>query len=799
MSRRLRHSGHLAFAPLMALLLLAGCDSPEERTQKHYERGIALLEEGAPEKAMLEFRNALELNEQHLPTHLAVARLLEARGELQAAFARYALIADIDPNQPDARVKLTRFHLLSGDLDKAKADLEASLRLAPERAEVQALRAAIALREDDAETAGEAIAEARLLDPNAPELAVVEISYLMRTDSPAAALGRADQGLEADPRNLSIHILKLQLLEQMQDSGGVGDQLATMVEAFPEELRFRESLSRWALANEEDEVALTQLRALVDALPGNSQAVSNLIRFVRSKSGDEAARAELQRITDASDAPFELELMLAQFDVETGSTERAMDGLRALIEREGGDPNRARLALARLLEREQKSAEADALVKEVLATDPNNVDALVMQISRLLDRDDLTTAAQKLRLALNEAPDDVRLLLLAGRTQELLGNIDLASDRLARAVRLDEYRARSVDRYVQFLLRTERYTAAEIVLAEAARRYPEEKSLLDLLGFTRVRLENWPGAMEAARGLERLDPDRARQLRAAVLIAQEKFDEGAGLLRDLPEDARQRSASVAALVQTYMQAGQAPEAVAFLDGLIEENPQDIQALGIRGNLHAAAGELDEAEARYRQILELDPGNGGAHSALARVAGLRGDNEESERIIRSGLNASPQNVILLARMAQIHEVKGEFDAAIDVYEQLYAQVPSSLLVANNLASLLSDHRADDPAAVARAYEIATRLGEADQPQYRDTFGWTRYLKGEYDAALERVAPVAEALPDNPWVRYHLGMIYKALNRPEEARAELQAALEKSGAFPFPPADTVRATLAELGGG
>ena len=116
--------------------------------------------------------------------------------------------------------------------------------------------------------------------------------------------------------------------------------------------------------------------------------------------------------------------------------------------------------------------------------------------------------------------------------------------------------------------------------------------------------------------------------------------------------------------------------------------------------------------------------------------------------------------------------------------------------NNLASLLSDHRADDKDAVERAYTIASRLRPSDLPQYRDTYGWTRYLKGEYDIALERIAPVAGALPNNPWVHYHLGMVYAALKQPEKARPHLEAALQLSEGRPFKPADLVRETLAGL---
>ena len=90
-----------------------------------------------------------------------------------------------------------------------------------------------------------------------------------------------------------------------------------------------------------------------------------------------------------------------------------------------------------------------------------------------------------------------------------------------------------------------------------------------------------------------------------------------------------------------------------------------------------------------------------------------------------------------------------------------------------------HGGGDPAVTARAYAIASRLKQSEVPQFRDTYGWTRHLHGEHDEALAYIEPLTEALPDNPWIWYHLGEVYAALNRRGEARTALETALEKGG--------------------
>ncbi|MEM7011697.1 MAG: tetratricopeptide repeat protein [Verrucomicrobiota bacterium] len=436
------------------------------------------------------------------------------------------------------------------------------------------------------------------------------------------------------------------------------------------------------------------------------------------------------------------------------------------------------------------------MVQEALLADSKEVEAIVLWAAHLLEINSLEEADNLVITGLSEAPDDFRLLVLSAQVQERLGNTDLATDRFAKAVRLREYDPRTVRPYVQFLTRIGRDEAAATVLTETNRRHPTDEGILDQLGFVRAKLGDWDGATKVARSLAQTNPDRARQLRAAILIGQERFDEGADLLKQLPSDERQRAASVAALVQTYIRNGEVGRATGFLDGLLEENPSNLQALGLRGNIHLASGEQEKAAALYRRILDVDPGNAGALSALARMYQTTGDSEEAEQSLLDGLAINPDNLFLKTRLAQFRELQGEFDSAIELYSEVYEQVPNSLLIANNLSSLLADHRADDAEAVERAYKMANRLRDTQLPHYRDTFGWTRHLRGEHEEALAYIEPVVEALPMNGWVHYHIGMVYVALKRNEEAKEHLERAVELMAGRDFPPADKIAVTLEQL---
>ena len=86
-----------------------------------------------------------------------------------------------------------------------------------------------------------------------------------------------------------------------------------------------------------------------------------------------------------------------------------------------------------------------------------------------------------------------------------------------------------------------------------------------------------------------------------------------------------------------------------------------------------------------------------------------------------------------------------------------QDPGSMIVANNLASLLSEHH-PDKASIDRAYSLAAILRKSEIPSFKDTLGWIDYLRGDYKSATNLLEQAAAGLPNRAMVQYHLGMSY-----------------------------------------
>jgi tetratricopeptide (TPR) repeat protein len=320
--------------------------------------------------------------------------------------------------------------------------------------------------------------------------------------------------------------------------------------------------------------------------------------------------------------------------------------------------------------------------------------------------------------------------------------------------------------------------------------------MLVQLAEVRLRLNDWVGAEQAADALRALDGGQtlADQIDAASLTGQGRIAEGTSVLEGLASQPGGADSAMASLVVNYLRAGERDRAIAFLEGVLEENPDNTRALLLRAELDIQAGDPDAALDRLDRIVAAAPDQLVGHLARARLMLALQRVDDALAAAEEGVdqveNAEPLQLI----RAQILETQNRFDDAIAIYEDLYRRNPSSALYANNLVSLVAEYRSDDPESLQFAKRVAQRLRGYEVPHLQDTYGWVMFLNGDYGVALRSLEAAAEGLPDNPLVRYHLGRAYAALDQVEEARAHLEASLELNPNFP--KAASAREALAAL---
>jgi predicted Zn-dependent protease len=380
------------------------------------------------------------------------------------------------------------------------------------------------------------------------------------------------------------------------------------------------------------------------------------------------------------------------------------------------------------------------------------------------------------------------------------GATEQVGERLARAVDASNTGIPESLRYARFLINEGRLGPAESVLLDALRRAPENRDLLVTLGQVHLQRNDWTRARQVAGLLRDLgDPaaaDQAAGLEIAALQGEGRTEEVVGLLEGIATEGEGNLRARIGLVQARIAAGDVEGAQDEVTAMLAEDPEGLPGRMMQAGLHVLRGEADEAEAIYRGVIAERPDIREPYQILFAMQNGLGRADEARATLEEGIAATNRDGNLLNTKAGLLYVEGDFEGAIAIYEELYARDTSNVVMANNLASVLSTYR-DDPESLDRAFQVARRLRGTEIPHFQDTYGWILVQRGDNEQALTYLEPAAAALTDDPLVQFHLGMALFSLERWDDARTALTRAVEVAGeASTLPQIATARTHIAEI---
>ncbi len=796
---------------LTAAVALAACESSEERAERHFETGMELLAEGDVSRALVEFRNVFKLNPTHKEARMAYARAQLSKGRRGEAYSQFQRVVEQYPDTLEARIELAEMSIEAGNWDESRRHVSAAVELEPENPRVQiadtALQYAQALQDDNVEKADEIAADSlKALEDN-PDSAIIRrmaIDYLLRNERLEDALPVIDDGLERQPENYELHTTKLNVLVGLSRMDDLGDALRTMVATFPEDEPSRQYLMAWYLERGDNDGAEQFLRDLASRPDAEDEAHMAVIQFLRLTKGVDAARAEVDRLVETMENPERFVAVQASMDFDAGQRDEAMAKLEELVDsvEEPTDvTNNIKILLARMQASTGDLVGSRARVEEVIENDGSHVDALKLRASWHIEEDLTGDAIIDLRTALAQAPRDAEIMTLMAAAHERAGDRELAGERYSLAVEFSEQAPRESLRYANFLIGTDRPDAAEAVLDEALIKAPTNLELLRAIAALQLQREDWNEVQRVIWKLRAIESEPATELanvlQAEMLLKQDRLDDTVAYLEKLSED-EDGLRAFTALIQTQVQAGNIDTAVEQVEEKLAENPTDGNLRNLRANLHLVKDERDQAEAIFRSLLADFPGNDRVLRTLYTILMAGGREDEARALVDEQIALTeniPGATSALFLKAEILERDRDFDGAIAIYENMYAANSNNIIVANNLASLISAHR-DTEESLTRAYAVARRLRGIEVPALQDTYGWIEYRRGNYDEALVHLVPAAAGLPNDPLVQYHLARTFLALGQKQDAKIAFQRAVDIAGDNPLPQLIEARKLLEEL---
>lgn len=791
--------------PILLCLVLSGCfKSSEERAAEHYESGLALVEQGDPDRAIVEFRNTLKYDRTRTEARRQIAEIMLRKGKKKQAYRNYLGVVEYLPEDLPARTALSELAFQLGDWSQFERHATVALEqsgsdTSPEvAARTQALDIALRYRaaviDEDSPTQAAIEIEAADLQQAQPENGIIRrilINAYVSEGRYNEALTQVDAAIAAEPGLLENYSSRIELLARQNDLDALEAELLRVIELFPNEANFRTTLLRFYTSRKQPEKAQAFLRKQVgEAAPEKwNDAFGLLIGYLLQTTGPEAALAEVEGVL--ADRPDNaLRLMQASLKFDIGQTEEALSEISALLDNDDSNTlddevrKNAQVLMARMLMTTGNEVGARKLVEDVLTADETVVEALKMRAQWQIEDDDTDGAITSLRTALNGAPQDADAMTLMARAYERAGQPNLMMDFLSLAVESTNNAPAQSIRHARALMARDKNLQAETVLISSLRIAPGNVDVLSLLGQIYLALEDNGRAKQVVATLREIDNPTARNnaeaLNLEIVAREQGTDEALRILQELGEsDGNNNGRAKLQLIQAQIANGDAQTALTSAEALVAESPDNQTYRYALALTNIALKKTDVARTQLSEIAAQSPNAVQVWLQLARLTASTSTPDDALAVITDGLAANPGAPDLLWAQASVMQAQSDIEGAIGVFDALYEQNSSSLIVANNLASLLATYRKDDPESVQRATRIARRLIDTKVPAFQDTYGWIAHLDGRSEEAATYLEPAAASLPQDAAVQVHLGLVYAALGRRDDAIAQLQKGLAVGG--------------------
>lgn len=220
------------------------------------------------------------------------------------------------------------------------------------------------------------------------------------------------------------------------------------------------------------------------------------------------------------------------------------------------------------------------------------------------------------------------------------------------------------------------------------------------------------------------------------------------------------------------EAGKLDSALKRLDECLRADPQAVEALLLRSDLHERGGRLQEALKDADAAVKLDP-SAGTYARRADIAQKTGHMEASLRDLSLSLGMSPKAALLRWR-AQMFLGMRHYDLAIkDVSAalELTPEDPALYDLRANV-SLLLGRQSEAQRDVERALVLLP--GDVNLHLRR---GQLLCLQGRFDQARDSVAPIEKRFP--AWAHFIRGYVLCVEKRYAEASASFSKAAALAG--------------------
>jgi tetratricopeptide (TPR) repeat protein len=410
---------------------------------------------------------------------------------------------------------------------------------------------------------------------------------------------------------------------------------------------------------------------------------------------------------------------------------------------------------------------AEERVNQILASHPDDTDALFVKAAIEARLGKAEDAEQYLQKALEESPQFLKSSLALAVMK--IGKRDLAGaeETLRKAVAQSPQSADAELALGKFYDWRGKRAEAETAFKQAVELDPASAPALMSLGAIYQKTSRGSDAEAIYKRVSALPGREYKPVYGVYLAVEGRLDQAIAEMEKLcksdPEDRPARDL----LVATYLKANRFDTAQKLLDDVLKKNPKDTDALLQRSRMAITAGKLTQAMNQLTTLLGFEPNSASAHYFIARVHELRGALQQQRQHLGEAVRLAPRWLAARIELATALIASGNGKAALDTLAAASDQEKRSIdfLVAWNWALM----NTGDLAGARKGVDRGLALAKTPDLYLQD--GVLKMNAKNYEGARASVQQSLEGNPGDLRALNALIEIFVAEKRPEDGIGKL----------------------------
>jgi putative PEP-CTERM system TPR-repeat lipoprotein len=728
--------------------------SPPDTAAGYYEDALLQYQKADYKAALIQLKNALQLDRDFLPAHVLLGEVYIREGNASAAAEEFKKADRLGADRSVTIVGLAKAYLRQGKFVEVLSEINPNGLPRHTQADVLVQRGYAHLELRDKEKAEQAFIEADTLDPSSASPKTGLAAFNLRNGSLERAEEFATEAIRLAPNDPEAWNIKASVSHAKGALDQALGEYAQLISLQPNHLEGRLAHAGLLLDLNRLDEAQADFDYFKQHFPAEPRSTYLSSLWLARKGAPEAAKEDLERAAAVVDGlKSELSANNGQFLLVGGMAHASLH-----------HTEKAREYLTRYIE-----------------LNPGNIPVSLILGSVLLEQKDYGGAITLLSPFLNHEPNNPRLLTLLGSAYMRKGLHQEATELLSKAADVSGGNPGIRTELALSYLTAGNQAAAirelQSVTATASQTEPAQLALVLL----HLKRGEYSQAVEAAKQLSAQQPDNPTLLNilgSAEMAARDLSSARRHFEQALAIDGKFLAPRLN-LGKLDLQEGNTAKAEERFQAILHERPEDIQTMIELARLEETKGNIDHAILWLEKARATSKKHIPARTYLTNLYLQNKNTAKALEVAEETASANPDSHQALLTSARANLANGDKNAARIILDKLARNAGSDSSRFLDIAEL--QLAAEDSDGAAWSLVSALRRNPEFVPA-RIRLAQVRTLRGELERAEEEAETVRKALAGRSVGDILLGDIRMRQRRFGDAATLYRTALDKEPSGP-----------------